>query len=99
MAEKGEPWRRLGRDDGMAEKGEPRRRLCRVDGAVAVPSATLLHCCYIILRTINASYSPNTPTTCHHSVNADNDTSLVAVVAVTDADDATMHRLLWPMTM
>jgi hypothetical protein len=59
----------------------------RDDGMVVVPSATLLHRCYIILTTINASYSLDTPTIHHHSVDADDDTLLVAVVAVSDADD------------
>jgi hypothetical protein len=62
----------------------------RDDGVVVVPYATLLHRCYIILTTINASYSPNTPTTRHHLVDVDaddDDTLLVAVVAVTEADD------------
>jgi hypothetical protein len=44
--------------------------------------------CYIILTTINARYSPNTPTTRHHSVDADVDTLLVAVVAVVAVTDA-----------
>jgi hypothetical protein len=65
----------------------------------------LLHCCYIATTlfsqkstpatrpTINAGYSHNTPTTRHHSVDADDDTLLVAVVAVTDADDSTTRTI------
>jgi hypothetical protein len=100
--------RRRGRDDGVAETTAwPRRRRGRDDGVAETTAwwwCHLLRCyillhpatsCYIVLTTINASYSPNTPTTRHHSVDAD-DTLLVAV---TDADDATTQRLLWPMTM
>jgi hypothetical protein len=60
------PRRRRGRDDGAAETmAWPRRvsyettvwpRQRRDDGVVVVASASLLHRCYIILTTINASY-------------------------------------------
>jgi hypothetical protein len=46
-----------------------------------------LHRYFIILTAINAGYLPNTPTTRHHSVDAD-DALLVAVVAVTNAEAA-----------